>query len=127
MFSVKEKELIDYFILQFAKKEEFQIIPVPDFPISTYYFRLVKGNKHIGIGYINKYKRIEIFSDDKLFKDILVIRNKEDINETLRWLSFNNKPIKKVIRSNKKMVRSKTKKWNKDSFNNVLRYKKWLG
>jgi len=110
MFSVKEKELIDYFILQFAKKEEFQIIPVPDFPISTYYFRLVKGNKHIGIGYINRYKRIEIFSDDKLFKDILVIRNKEDINETLRWLSFNNKSIKKVIRSNKKMVRSKMQK-----------------
>ena len=109
MFSAKEKELIDYFILQFAKKEEFQIIPVPDFPISTYYFRLVKGNKHIGIGYINEYKRIEIFSDNKLFKDILVIRDKEDINETLRWLSFNNKPIKKVIRSNKKMVRSKIK------------------
>lgn len=40
MFSAKEKELIDYFILQFAKKEEFQIIPVPDFPISTYYFRV---------------------------------------------------------------------------------------
>lgn len=109
MFSVKEKELIDYFILQFAKKEEFQIIPVPDFPISTYYFRLVKGNKHIGIGYINEYKRIEIFSNNKLFKDIIVIRDKEDIDKVLKWLSFDNKPIKKVIRSNKKMIRSKTK------------------
>lgn len=109
MFSAKEKELIDYFILQFAKKEEFQIVPVPDFPISTYYFRLVKGNKYIGIGYINGYKRIEIFSDNKLFKNILVIRDKEDIEEVLRWLSFYNKPIKKVIRSNKKMVRSKIK------------------
>ncbi len=82
-------EIIDYFIEQFKTKEEFEIIPVYDEEISSHHFYLKNNGYTISIGYMNLDKRVEIYSFEKLFDDVIIIRSREKIHEILEWLTFN--------------------------------------
>lgn len=82
-------EIIDYFIEQFKAKEEFEVIQDYDEEIASHHFYLKNNGYTISIGYINSDKRVEIYSFEKLFDDVIIIRSREKVHEILEWLTFN--------------------------------------
>ncbi|WP_294065801.1 hypothetical protein [uncultured Fusobacterium sp.] len=81
------KELIDYFIKEFKKKEKFDIVKI-DNGVTLHHFHLKKYSYILSIGYVSFDRRIEIYSAEKLFNDIIIIRSKEDVDEIMEWLDF---------------------------------------
>ena len=82
------KELIDYFIEEFKKKEDFEIVEI-DNGVTFHHFHLKKNNYIVSVGYVSFDRRVEIYSAGKLFNDIIIIRSKEDVDEIIEWLDFN--------------------------------------
>lgn len=83
----KKYEIIDYFIEEFKKKEDFEIIPIES-GITLHHFHLKKNDYIISIGYISFARRIEIYSSEELFEDVIVINSKKDVDEIMEWLDF---------------------------------------
>lgn len=83
----KKYEIIDYFIEEFKKKEDFEIIPIES-GITLHHFHLINGDHTISIGYVSFCRRIEIYSSEELFEDVIVINSKKDVDEIMEWLDF---------------------------------------
>lgn len=81
------KELIDYFIEEFKKKEKFDIVKI-DNGVTLHHFHLKKYSYILSIGYVSFCRRIEIYSFEKLFEDVIVINSKKDVDEIMEWLDF---------------------------------------
>lgn len=83
----KKYEIIDYFIEEFKKKEDFEIFKINN-GNTLHHFHLINGDHTISIGYVSFCRRIEIYSYEELFEDVIVINSKKDVDEIMEWLDF---------------------------------------